>query len=75
MAKKKEDLSICEKIAMGSILSECYSAVAISKKDISLCDNIKGEENEPFKNSCYVLVIDAIGEEIRICDQFCCFPS
>lgn len=71
-AKVKQDLSVCKSIKPQNYKNHCFGEVAISKKDISICNKINGPEG---LDKCYSGVLDSLdtvghfGATVSLCDS------
>ncbi|HII16324.1 TPA: hypothetical protein HA361_00245 [Candidatus Woesearchaeota archaeon] len=55
-AKADDDLSLCAQIATESVVMDCYSALALQKRDSEVCERIGREDN---RDVCYMNFITA----------------
>lgn len=66
LAPKKGDVGICENIEWLSYREWCYREMAISTKNVSLCDKI--QEDADTKQQCYFYTFKAI-QDINLCEN------
>jgi hypothetical protein len=64
-AKKRNDISFCEKITDSSVKGDCYKYFAISNKNPSLCEKIS---NKDQRYSCFIDFSDGV-KNLSVCED------